>query len=303
LQLRRKFQKNKWIITMLTDKPVTDVIRQRFSCRKYLEQPIDTAKREKLQKFIDALNRGPFGGQAQFYLVAADKQDSHILKDLGTYGFIQGATGYLIGTLCEGENNLEDYGFQMEQIILFATSLDLGTCWLGGTFTRSSFARKINAVDDALIPAVSSIGEISDPQQARDGFLRRQINADQRLPWEQLFFCQQFSIPLSLPEAGEYTTPLEMLRIGPSASNKQPWRVVKAGSAWHFYLQRTKGYRIGSLTRFFGVADIQRLDMGIAMCHFELTARELGLPGNWAKTEPAIAKPDELTEYTVSWVI
>jgi hypothetical protein len=51
------------------------------------------------------------------------------------------------------------------------------------------------------------------------------------------------------------------------------------------------------------VADIQRLDMGIAMCHFELTARELGLPGKWACAEPSIKKPDGLTEYTVSWVV
>jgi hypothetical protein len=50
------------------------------------------------------------------------------------------------------------------------------------------------------------------------------------------------------------------------------------------------------------VADIQRLDMGIAMAHFELTARELGLSGRWERKEPSVQKPDELTEYVVSWV-
>lgn len=288
---------------MLPTKPITEIIRQRFSCRTYLEKPIAAEKREKLQAFIHALPSGPFGGQAHFHLVAADKQDSRALKDLGTYGFIQGATGFIIGTLAAGEKNLEDYGYQMEQIILFATSLDLGTCWLGGSFTRSSFARKINAADEALIPAVTSIGEIIDIEQARNGLLRRQINADQRLPWEKLFFDQNFGIPLTQKNAEAYATPLEMLRLGPSASNKQPWRVVKAGSEWHFYLQRTKGYREAGLTRFLGIADIQRLDMGIAMCHFELTAREIGLPGKWVRAEPSIVKPDGLTEYTVSWVV
>jgi hypothetical protein len=287
---------------MLTTKPITDIIRQRFSCRNYLEQPISTEKRQKLRDFIDALPNGPFGSQPHFHLVAADQQDSRALKNLGTYGFIQGATGYIIGTLDSGEKNLEDYGYQMEEIILYATSLDLGTCWLGGSFTRSSFARKINAADEALIPAVTSIGEIANVEEARNGLLRRQINADQRLPWEQLFFNQKFGVPLTQEAAGDYITSLEMLRIGPSASNKQPWRLVKDGSAWHFYLQRTKGYRQGTLTRFLGIADIQRLDLGIAMCHFELTTRELGLPGKWLSAEPAIVKPDELTEYTVSWV-
>jgi len=288
---------------MLATKPITDVIRQRFSCRSYLETPIPAGKRQKLHDFIDSLPRGPFGGTPHFHLVAADKQDSRALKDLGTYGFIQGATGFIIGTLDSNEKSLEEYGYQMEQIILFATSLDLGTCWLGGSFTRSTFARKIGASNNALIPAVVSIGEIASVEDARNGLLRRQINANQRLPWEKLFFNQQFGNPVSAQAAADYATPLDMLRIGPSASNKQPWRVVKDEYAWHFYLQRTKGYRQGTLTRLLGVADIQRVDMGIAMCHFELTARELGLPGKWACAEPAIPKPDELTEYTVSWLI
>ena len=290
------------INSTLKTKPITDIIRQRFSCRTYLEEPITAEKRQRLQTFIDSLQSGPFGGHPHFHLVAADKQDSHALKSLGTYGFIQSATGFIIGTLGTGGKNLEDYGYQMEQIILFATSLDLGTCWLGGSFTRSSFARKINAADDALIPAVTSIGEIANVEDARNGLLRRQIKADQRLPWEQLFFNQDFGAPLTQKDAGEYATPLEMLRIGPSASNKQPWRVVKDGKCWHFYLQRTRGYRQGTLIRFLGVADVQRLDMGIAMCHFELTAQELGLPGKWIVAEPPTEKPDELTEYTVSWV-
>jgi len=286
---------------LTTTKPVVDIIRQRFSCRTYLERPISAEKRQELKAFIDNLQNGPFGSRPRFHLVAADKEDSRALKGLGTYGFIHGATGFIIGTLDEGEKNLEDYGYQMEEIILLATRLDLGTCWLGGSFTRSSFARKINVSDDKLIPAVTSIGEIADVEDARNGSLRRRINADQRLPWERLFFNQKFGTPLSQEESGEYAIPLEMLRIGPSASNKQPWRVIKDGNIWHFYLQRTKGYREGNLTRFLGIADMQRLDMGIAMCHFELTARELGLSGRWFNAVLGIAKPDDLTEYIVSW--
>lgn len=288
---------------MLATKSIADVIRQRFSCRSYLETPIPVEKCQKISDFIDSLPHAPFGGTPHFHLVAAGKQDNRALKNLSTYGFIRSAMGFIIGTLDSGEKNLEDYGYQMEQIILFATSLDLGTCWLGGSFTRSTFARKINASDNALIPAVTSIGEIADAEEARNGLLRRRINADRRLPWERLFFNHNFDTPLNHQEAGEFALPLEMLRVGPSASNKQPWRVVKDNGAWHFYLQRTKGYRQGVLMHVMSIADIQRLDMGIAMCHFELTAHELGLPGKWVSMEPAIAKPDKLTEYSVSWVI
>lgn len=143
---------------------------------------------------------------------------------------------------------------------------------------------------------------IADVDNARNGLLRRQINADQRLPWERLFFNQKFGTSLSPEESGEYITPLEILRIGTSASNKQPWRLIKDGNTWHFYIQRTRGYREGNLTRFLGIADMQRLDMGIAMCHFELAARELGLSGKWLNMAPDIVKPDDLTENIVSWV-
>ena len=38
-----------------------------------------------------------------------------------------------------------------------------------------------------------------------------------------------------------------------------------------------------------------------AMCHFELTVREMGLSGEWVLSEQSIEKPDELTEYIVTW--
>jgi hypothetical protein len=92
-----------------------------------------------------------------------------------------------------------------------------------------------------------------------------------------------------------------MVRIGPSASNRQPWRIIKNGGRWHLYFARTPGYRESTLVRLVTVADLQRMDMGIAMCHFELTARELGLEGEWVIDDPGIQRQDELTEYLVSW--
>ena len=94
-----------------------------------------------------------------------------------------------------------------------------------------------------------------------------------------------------------------MVRLGPSASNKQPWRIIQDGSTWHFFLQRTPGYGSGSLVfNLLRLADLQRVDMGIAMCHWELAARELGLQGKWVVKDPDIDKPDGQTEYIASWV-
>jgi nitroreductase len=286
---------------MRYSKPVTEIIRQRFSCRKYLERPIEEDQQKRLSSFISAAGESPFGAPVRFELVAATEQDRNSLKGLGTYGVIRGAAGFIVGAVGRSEKNLEDYGYMMEKIILCATDIGLGTCWLGGTFSKSGFAKKISAAKGEMVPAVTSVGYIAQ-RGGLEGGMRRFMGADNRLPWENLFFREKFGNPVSPDEVGVYSVPLEMVRIGPSASNKQPWRIVREGTAWHFYMQRTKGYGDSFTFRLLGLADLQRVDMGIAMSHFELTAGELGLKGTWAVREPGIAKTDASTVYTASWV-
>jgi len=287
---------------MTFGQPITDLIRARYSCRTYGEQPLEVEMRQRLTSFAAASADGPFGTHARFELVAATAEDRAALKGLGTYGFIKGATAFLIGATRDADKNMEDYGYLLERIILLVTDLGLGNCWLGGSFTKSSFASNISARAGEFVPAVASVGYIADRPRLLDSVIRLGASSDKRVPWQRLFFEGGFDTPLTHHAAGAYAVPLEMVRLGPSASNKQPWRILKDGDTWHFYLQRTRGYNDGRSRRSWTVADMQRIDMGIAMCHFELTARELGLEGQWVNDEPAIAKPDELTTYTVSWL-
>jgi len=282
--------------------PIEQLVKQRFSCRSYLSQSIEEQTRRKLADYAASLQTGPFGARMRFELVAAREQDQKALKDLGTYGFIKGATGFIIGAIQDDEKNLEDFGYLMERIILLATDIGLGTCWLGETFTKSSFSERVSPSPGELVPAVAAVGYCAKKPRRLGTFIRNSAGADRRLSWEQLFFDSRFGVPLSRQGAGDYATALEMVRWGPSASNKQPWRVIKDGDIWHFYLQRKPGYRERRLVRLFTVADMQRIDMGIAMCHFELMARDHGLDGRWEINVPDIEKSDELTEYTVSWV-
>ena len=190
----------------------------------------------------------------------------------------------------------------MEAVVLCATDLGLGTCWLGGNFTKSSFSGKIRASGDEIVPAVVSMGYAAKGIRTRDR-LRQAVKADTRLPWEVLFFRSSTGLPLSREDAGSYATPLAMTRLAPSSHNYQPWRVVQDGSCYHFYLQRTRGYGPGTLTfTLLGMADLQRIDIGIAMCHFELTARELGLAGKWVVQESTLRKQSEAVEYVATWV-
>ncbi|BBB89539.1 MAG TPA: nitroreductase family protein [Methylomusa anaerophila] len=282
------------------NEPIAEVIRKRFSCRAYLDKPIEEDKQRMITEFLNSDPVGRFGTRARLALVAATEHDRQSLKGLGTYGFIRGATGFIVGAVEQGPKNLEDFGYIMEQAILFATDMGLGTCWLGGGFTKSSFAKKISATREETVPAVTAIGYTADGSRSGDR-IRRRAGSDHRLPMEQLFFDRNFGEAINPDDLGAYAEPLEMVRWAPSASNKQPWRVIRNGDTWHFYLQRTQGYGKGSLVfRLLRLADLQRVDMGIAMCHFELTARELGLTGRWVVDDPGSGRPG--TEYTASWI-
>lgn len=279
--------------------PVIDLVRRRYSCRAYRPQPISAELQVTLSHALAASGSGPFGTRGRFKLVAATAEDRSSLKGLGTYGFIKDAPGFIVGAIATGPKALEDYGYLLERAILRATDLGLGTCWLGGSFSRSSFAKKIALTSGEIMPAVASIGYAKDGNQTSDR-IRRLMGSSSRLPPEVLFFADAFGKPVGESAMGAYADALEAVRWAPSASNKQPWRVVHDNGAWHFYLERTKGYGKGSLMHtLMRMADLQRVDLGIAMCHFELTARSLGLSGAWALARPSIAADGR--DYVATW--
>ena len=189
----------------------------------------------------------------------------------------------------------------MELAILQATDLGLGTCWLGGTFSKSGFARKIGLSESELMPAVAAVGYAEEGGFSRDR-IRRMAGSNLRRPPHELFFDGAFGAPLAPSGAGAYAEALELVRWAPSASNRQPWRIVRTAAGWHFFLARTRGYGKGTLLfAVLRLADLQRVDLGIAMCHFELAAREAGQAGSWVIDDPGLAIPQTGVEYTATW--
>jgi hypothetical protein len=280
---------------------IVELITHRFSSRTYSGEPVPEEARAELADAATSMRTGPFGSRLRFTLAAATANDDATLKHLGTYGTIRGATAFILGAAEPGEMYLEDFGHAMERLILHATALGLGTCWLGGFFTRGSFSRRMGASRTERVPAVAAVGRILDHGNAREGLMRRSIGGGRRKARETLFHEGGFDTPLSREGAGAYDIPLEMTRLAPSASNRQPVRIVRSGGSWHFYNRRTPGYLPRFARSLTGIEDLQRVDCGISMCHFELTARELGLSGRWVVNRPGIALPDELTEYSATW--
>lgn len=271
-------------------------IEKRVSVRIYTDQIIEGEKRQEVISLLSANNTGLFGNRIRFELVNFSEMEKDEVKKLGTYGYIKAAKMYIICVTKSGPGAMEDVGYLFEKIILGATGLGLGTCWLGGTFKRANFARRIGISGDEVVPVISPIGYAHQKRRFRESLVRRLVKADKRKPWEELFFDVNMDTPLTKNVSGKYTIPLECVRLGPSASNKQPWRIIrqKDRAVFRFYLRRNKGYGMVSE----GV-DLQRVDMGIAMCHFELAAKETGITGNWEEEKPGPALGE--LQYILSW--
>jgi hypothetical protein len=278
-----------------TSQSIVEVIKKRKSIRSYKKSSLKAEDMKKLQEYIQQV-KGPFDSKVRFYIVdsqAAVKEDN---VKLGTYGIIKGATNFIVAVANKDGMSLEELGYKLEAIILYATSLGLGTCWLGGTFKKGEFAKTINLDEDEILPIISPLGYVNESGHILGSIIRSVAGSKHRKAWLELFFNESFDVPLSEEEANSYKLPLEMVRLAPSASNKQPWRIIKKNNCFHFYLKHAKEY-----SKALGF-DIQRIDIGIAMCHFDLTAKELGIFGDWMLLDPKINVPDESYQYIVSWI-
>jgi hypothetical protein len=284
----------------LTKSP-SELVRSRYSCRTFQTRPLLTQDIGALSELFQPLQTGPLGTPIRYQLIAAREDETEELRGLGTYGFLKDPTAFILGAVQDATGALEDFGFQMEILVLKATELGIGSCWLGGTFTKSRFVRMMDLGDGYYIPSIIALGYPADSKGWFERLTRSYAGADRRYPWDKLFFQDGFNQPLLPSEAGPYQEPLELVRLAPSASNKQPWRIVHLGPYWHFYLQRTKNYPPPVFDLLLGLADLQRIDLGIAMAHFALSAQERGLAGSWQRSDPDLHQPDPRLEYNISW--
>ena len=279
----------------LFNKPITEIITNRTSVRNYKAEEISKELKDKLVNYISNV-QGPFGEKVYYKMIGKSNTSDVAGEKIGTYGVIKGASYYIVGKVKKGKMDLEQFGYTLEKIILYATSLNLGTCWLGGTFKRSSFESIIDIKDDEILPAVTPIGYIEKKKRLLDSVMRLGAGSNNRKEWSELFFYKSFDNLLEKHESEDWSTALEMLRLAPSASNKQPWRIVKDSNKYHFFLRTSPGY-----SSALGY-NIQRIDIGIAMCHFEMTMNELGVKGSWIMDSELSIELPQNTDYMITWV-
>lgn len=272
---------------------LVQAVYRRRSIRTFQPGGLDPLLLQKIGRWIGEGVDTPFRTPIEFMLIEADKTPNG--QKLGTYGTIKGADVYLAGGVrASAPMALEDFAYGFETMLLKMTTLGLGSCWLGAAFKRDQFAELMGLAEDRIIPAVSPLGFAAQKARLRESITLKIMNARQRKPAIDLFFAERFQKPLSLDE--DRRLPFELVRLGPSALNRQPWRIVSDKQGCHFYcLRKTKPGNGGSV-------DLTRLDMGIAMCHFDLGAKALGWRGEWRIENPGLSPLPENVLYAFSYI-
>ncbi len=277
---------------MRFDTPIAQTVRDRRSVRTYSDAAIDDGKMRLLGEACSSVSRAPFGEAARFELVERPFRKGEGVR-LSDYGLVRNPRYFLVGAVTSSPTALEGYGYLMEHLVLRATELGLGTCWMG-LFNREFFP-DFEVGPDEMFPAIVVVGVPTEKPRLGERVIRAAVRADRRRPWEELFFDGGFAEPLSREVAGAYASALDALRLAPSAGNAQPWRVVRKASdgSLHLFLR--------NMRRMYYERGLHNIDIGIAMSHLELAARDAGLGGDWRVEPNGISPLPEATEYRVSW--
>ncbi len=268
--------------------PISETIRYRRSVRAFDGTPLMENDKKALLDYAGSVSN-PYGLAIEWHLLDA------AARGIGS-PVITGEDTYIAGKMKKAPHAEEAFGFAFEKILLHAAAEGIGSTIIAGTMDRKTFERAIDLQADEVMPCVSPLGYPASRMSLRESLMRKGIKAATRLPFEALFYHGDWSTPLNPEGIGALGKVLELVRLAPSAVNKQPWRVLVTEQGAHFYEKPGKGYKSADGW------DIQKIDMGIALCHFDLGMEEYGLPCRFSLEDPGLPHPEELS-YIASYLL
>ena len=213
----------------------------RISRRAYIPEFIGTEKKAALQTVIDSLcSRSGL----RIELAENGEECFGLIK---SYGMFSGVKSYfLLAGRSDDPKMHEKAGFYGEELVLEATRLGLGTCWVAGSYDKTPIADTL--AEGEALACVISVGEIKEAENFKEKLLSGIIKTKRKSSREM---------------SANYDSAPEWFRKGvdcatkaPSARNKQP-----------VFFKYTPEKVITTVN---GTFSCNKIDLGIAEYHFEL---------------------------------
>lgn len=258
---------------------ILEAIKERRSVRSFDGKALSEAVRNELLSFAtDVYN--PFGGHFSIRLKSFNLKNGYKPT---TYGMIKDANDFFLIGMADDEDTALATGFCFEQVVLKAWQLGLGTCWIAATFKGTDFENGESWPDGETLKIICPVGQAAK-KSLMEKITRFSLGSRNRKPFSELFFTDSFKQPLS-PDS-PFSEALDMLRLAPSSTNSQPWRVLVDNDTVHFY--------------YAPKSRLSVLDTGIGICHFYETEKYYGHTGAFYKL-PTPPSAHDKWRYLVSY--
>lgn len=269
---------------------IKEIIKNRYSCRSFVQTPLKPADKETLINYIAEDNKWLSDETVNLKIIEKIDSDRHMKLN---YGMVQGHNSYVLGISKSTVDSRVNYGYLLEKVVLKATEMDISTCWIG--YFDYGYFDELSIEDGFEIPSIVIVGYSEEKHPYMDKLGRFTIKASKRHSWDMLFFDYNLKAPLNPEQAGEYSDSLEMVRLAPSSLNAQPWRVFfdETEKEFHFYKK--------SVSQRFELRGLHDIDMGVALSHFELTSLQTGLAGIWLQYPPGVVNSIDDLQYIRTW--
>jgi len=160
-----------------------------------------------------------------------------------------------------------DMGLLGEALVLDATVMGLGTCWVAGTFSRSKTKTLIELADGERVRAVTPVGVAAEREGTVQRAMQRMVKARSRKSLDELAPGHE-DWPAWAQEAAE------AVQIAPSGKNGQPWR-----------MRMDDGAFVLSKPRSTALVPTYMADLGIALLHAQLAVQNAGVAGAWERLD------------------
>ncbi len=247
-------------------------LRNRHSVRSFSVKPVDESLVNKLKSIVTMINSHESG--LNFQLVFNDGNPFRGFTR--SYGMFKNVSNYLACVIDPSfPNAAERAGFFAQQFVMEAVTLGLGTCFVGGTFSRKDCNVSVRVYEN--IPFIVAFGYPEGKPKGVYGFFTGLMHRKDKKPRE--FFAGPDSLyDEAINKFSFLTTGLEAVASAPSSLNRQPVRLT---------LKNAEGEN--SIVAFTsGSYEKEAVDLGIAKFNF---ASAVG--GDWEWGPDSLFYPDQ----------
>ena len=144
-----------------------EVIEKRRSIRKFKDTPVP---KDKILKMLEAARIAPSAGHRQpWHFVVVENKET--IKKLAKRDWAATAPVMIVGLADqEGSPNwcANDLGIALEHIVLAATNLGLGTCWMGQTGREEMIMNLLDVPGNFKVVAVIPVGVPDETPVAKE---------------------------------------------------------------------------------------------------------------------------------------